>query len=325
MTPPSPRTSSSALSKYLTKAGDLPRDVLLGRIVFFTITDEGIARDDLVQWFKDAKLDESLLPPEIKAVDAFLKATSEAKESYELPNGRTAYVLCRDVTSNNELIRRQITREIKDAKRKSLSYAPGISATFYRGVGAKARLDLRLNTQDLERGEKQHMEQIAKAISARFTRYYKLLDGNKLRAVVRNYLKGPLNAIEVKGGVYFVHASKDDELARLAEVVNKFGGGCKMNAIPIVNIEREREFIASAFEQQASSALGDIAKKAKELKDSGRKITPAVYDKFKAEYDDLLARAQEHMVTLEVSQDLTAAAAEVALKSLKALQKEITS
>lgn len=321
--PPNVATESSALAQYLNDVGDLPSDVLLGRIVLFKITDEGVARDDLIQWFDELQLNKDLLPPDIKAIDAFLKATTEAKESYPLTDTKIAHVLCRDVASTPEYVRRQITREIRDGRAKALSYASGITATFYRGVGSKARLDLRLNTAELEPNERRHMEQVAAAIGERFDRYYRLLDGNKLRAVVRNYLKGPLNAIEIKGGVYFVHATRDDELTRLTELVNRFGGGCSMNAIPMVNIEREREFVANAFQQQASSALSDITKEARDLAATGRKITPALYNKFKARYDEVMASAEEHMVTLEVTQDLTAAAAEVALGSLQKLREKI--
>lgn len=323
MTPPPPAIAkgASGFSKYLTEAGDLPTDVLLGRIVFFTITDEMISRTDLVTWFDELKLNPELLPPEIKAIDAYKKATSEAKEHYPLSDGREAFVLCRDVTTTGDYIRRQITREIKDVKRKSLAYSPAITATFYRGVGSKAKLDLRLHSDVLETEEQGHMETILKLIEVRFERYYRMLDGNKLRAVVRNYLKGPLNAIEIRGGVYFVHASRDAELDNLATLVNRFGGGCMMHAVPIVNLERERAFIAKAFEQEASNNLADITKRVKEA--MAANVSPAIYTRLKREYDDVLSRAEEHIVTLEVSQDMTAAAAELAHNALARLQEKM--
>lgn len=320
MTPPT-LAKDSRFGQYLTEAGELPPDVLLGWIVFFTVTDEPIARQQLVDWFTELNLDASMLPPEIKAIDAYKKATSEAKESYPMSDGRQAFVLCRDVNTTGDYIRRQITREIKDVKRKSLDYSAAITATFYRGVGSKAKLDLRLHSDVLEHEEHDHMEMIQKAIEVRFERYYRMLDGNKLRAVVRNYLKQPLNGIEIRGGVYFVHASRNEELTRLAELVNRFGGGCMMHAVPIVNLERERAFIAKAFETEASNNLGDIAKEVKEA--LANNVTPAVYTRLKKRYDEVLARAEEHIVTLEVSQDMTAAAAEVAHDLLARLQEKM--
>lgn len=323
MTPPPTPPQMSALNKYLTSTGDLPDDVVLGRIVFVTITDEGISHADLTQWFDELALNKDMLPPTIKAIDAFAKATSEAKEKYTLSENREAVVLCRNLANTAEYVKRQITREIRDNRRRKLDYAPAITATFYRGNNTKARLALTLHSNNLEPQERDHMETILDGIQVRFDRYYELHDGNKLRAVVRNYLRGPLNAIEIKGGVYFVHASRDDELGRLTELVSRFGGGCRMHAIPIVNIEAEREFVANAFQQQASQSLADITKEIKDLQSAGKKVTAATWDKYNDRLQALLASAQEHLVTLEVSQDLTAAAAEVAHNALQKLRKEI--
>lgn len=314
----------STLRAYLDEAGDLPPDALLGRIVLFTITDEAISRSDLEMWFKELDLNTGLLPPEIKAVDAFKKATSEAKDTYEMSRGRTALVLCRDVLSNHNCVKRQITREVKDARARTLSYSKAIDCTFYRSVSGAGgeRVSIAVDPQGLDAEERENVNVIAQAIKHRYQRYYQFLDGNKLRAIVRNYLKH-MNAIELKGGVYFIHASRDEELSRLTELVERFGGGCQLHTIPIVDIERERQFIAQAFEREASQSLQDIAKEARELVKTRKRITASMYARIKERYDDVLAKASEHMMTLQVSQDVTGAAAEVALNSLTALQEEM--
>ena len=130
----------SDLRSYLDSTGDLPADALLGRIVLFTIADQQTKRDDLVQWFDELGLNPALLPAEIKPVDAFKKATSEAKEVYELENGRYAAVLCRDVQSNSEYNMRQITREIRDSSRRRLAYSKAIECVFYRARAEKGKL-----------------------------------------------------------------------------------------------------------------------------------------------------------------------------------------
>lgn len=323
-----------AVSQILNDQGDLPDDVLLGRIVMFTITDEMVDRDALVKKFQDLNLDPRMLPPEIKPIDAFKKATSDATNKYTLPSGQVCTVLCRDVTSTNELVKRQITREVKDSRARQLSYSRAIECTFYRAstekkadgtTGTKKgseRVKIVLDPIGLDPTELAEVSTIVDEIKARYDRYYHFLDGNKLRATVRDYLKH-LNAIELKGGVYFVHVNRSGELARLQQLVAYLGGGCSMYTIPLVDIGREREMVTNAFQREASQALNEVAKECAHLRESRKSITPAAYARMKERYDEVVSKAIEHQGMLQVSQDLTGAAAEVALNALTDLQEEL--
>ena len=320
------KQKATPLRTYIDGLDDLPADALLGRIVLFTITDEPVSLTDLTKWFDEAGLNPKHLPAPNKALDAFKKATSDTKNSYPMSKGRSAQVLCRDVTQTPDLVRRQITREIRDVRNKRLSYIDAITCTFYRPTDPSnqetARVNIQVNPQQLEASEEQPIKDVAREIYARYVRYVDYLDGMKLRATVRNYLKS-LNCIEIKGGVYFVHSSRDEELGNLAYVVARFGGGCHMNMIPIVDLKREREFIAQVFEREASQALNELARDAQELLSAGKSVTPAACAKIKARYDEVLANAEEHMLTLQVSQDVTTASAEVALSALTRLTEEL--
>lgn len=314
--------NTSPLRAYVDQMDDLPLDVLLGRIVLFTITEEPIRHDDIVTWFKDLGLDEAYLPTPNKYLDAFKKATSDTKETYSMAKGRTAHLLCRDVSSTPDYVRRQITREVKDSGKRKLAYHEAITCTFFRPTKATeqetAQLRITVNPTFLEPEELPNVQRIARDIVKRYDSYYAFLDGQKVRATIRGYLK-KLNAIEIKGGVYFVHASRDEELGRLAQLVERFGGGCHMNMIPMVDLERERAFMAKVFEREASESLRNLTTEAKELMASRKTITPAAYSKLKARYDEVLNNATEHVETLQISQDITAAAAEVAHKTLAQL------
>lgn len=321
------KTDVSPLRAYINDLDDLPGDSLLGRIVLFTITDEPILRDDLEKWFAELGLDPLLLPMPNKAVDAFKKATSDTKESYPLPRDRTAYALCRDVTSNTEFIRRQITREVKDSKKVQLSYDEAISVTFYRPTTADqngARINVSVNPSRLAAEELPHVRAIARGIKVRYDHYFAHMDSAKIRAMVRAYLK-KLNAIEIKGGVYFVHANRDEELGRLSQLVARLGGGCHMDQIPVPDLTSMRELIVRNFEREATQALNDLTREVQSIADAREKITPATYQRLKSRYDEVMGNAEEHILTLEVSQDSTAASAEVAFNALSALQDRMVS
>lgn len=320
--------------------GDLPDEVLLGRLVLFTITDEPTPRANLVQWFAELGLDPSLLPSEIKPVDAFKKATSESKDKYALPNGQECVVLCRDVETTSEYIKRQITREVREPgqKGKQLSYTRAIECTFYRGrsgpvtdaagkttkamIRGTERVHIRVDKTGLTEGELSAVQDIAKGIVARYEGYYDNLDGNRLRATVREYLKH-LNALEIKAGAYFVHVSKSAELAALQTLVERMGGGCVMHTIPLVDIARERKMVTAAFERETANALADVAKEARELAAAGP-VAGSDYARVKARYDEVTARATEHLTSLSLSATITEASERTALEALVSLQEAMT-
>lgn len=316
-------TGDSALRQYLDEAGELPTDVLLGRIVPFTITDEPVAHADLERWFDELDLDKALLPFPIKEIHAFKKATSSIdKKKYALKGGSTAHMLCRDVASTPDFVRRQITREVQDSNKKKLFYNAAIEATFYRaGNGGSPAIKMKINRDEVLAEEIDHLRKVAGQIEETYRRHVEFHDGMKMRALVRAYLTH-LNAIKIKDGFYFVHASRDAELSALTELINRFGGGCWMKTLPLVDLTNEREFITAAFEREAAQALQEVTRDIKAAIAAGNTTGPA-YAKLKERYDEVLNSAEEHQLKLGVSQDLTAASAEVALRELTKLQEKM--
>lgn len=313
----------SPLRSYVDDLNDLPADVLLGRLVLFTISDEAVTLPQMEQWFTELGLDKKFLPHANRAHDAFKKATTDAKDTYPMSKGRAGHLLCREVTTTSEYVRRQITREIKDGRNKRLSYDQAIECTFYRatnGDQSTARLTIKPNLAILEGAEVSPVQAAAQAIYERYQHNIVHMDGMKLRACVRDYL-GHLNALQVKGGVYFVHATRDAELASLAALVAKFGGECQMNMIPMVDLERQRKFITTIFEREASQSLSDLTREVRAVLASGKSITGTTYARLKGQYDEVMDHAVEHTETLQVSQDVTAASAEVAQKALMELME----
>lgn len=320
-------TANSPLRDYLDEFGELPPDALLGRLTLTTVNDGKYRFDDIEKWFNELGLNKAMMPVPNKAVDAFRKATSDAnKATYTLPGQREAEMLCRDVVLNDKYVRRQITREVRDQSKRKLSYDEAITCTFYRatepGTKGGERLVVKVRGENLCPEEHSSVQELAEQIKHDFMDYYHYLDGNKVRATVRKYLKH-LNAIEIKGGVYFVHVSRADELDRLSEFVGRLGNGCDMGFFPIADLMKQRELIVRAFEREASQSLMEITREAKSLLQTRKNITPVMYEKMRSRFDTVLANANEHMATLEVSQDVTAASAEAALKALGALREEM--
>jgi plasmid maintenance system antidote protein VapI len=321
------KITNSVLRSYIDEVGELPADVLLGRIVVFTITEEPIRLTDIKAWFNQLDLDPAMLPHPNKTHDAFKKATKELdRESYAMTGGRTGLLMCREVSATANYINRQITREVRDASKRKLSYDEAISCMFYRpdkdrGAGSE-RLTFTVRADNLEPDELTTIQAHARKLEQRYRYHFEHLDGAKIRACIRGYLK-KLNSVEIKPGVYYVSTSRDDELGRLTQLVGKLGGGCHMNLIPIVNLKSQREFITAMFEREARDALQGIQSEIDELLKDRKTITPAAYARMKGRYDEVLANAEEHMLNLQVTQDITAAEAVVADEALSRLQQRL--
>lgn len=320
----------SAVKKYLDQTGDLPADALLGHLVLFRINDGDYNRDDIEAWFEDLKLNPGFVPVPGKAVDAYKKATSQGDDfDYDLPDGTVAHVLVRDVVSDSKVITRHLVREIRDSKRRRLAYGPIGEATFFRPVTTNGivqpgseRFQLRVDHQQLVAHERPPMQALVDKISNAYDRYVKFIDGDKARAMVREYVKY-LNGTMLKDGIYFVHITRKEELDRLSEVVSRLGNGCRMDTIPLVNLEDQKDMVVEAFQAESEKALAEVVKEIAHVRGTRKTVTPEAYAKIKNKYDTVMLRATEYTRTLDVSQERTAGAAEVALDSLAELQRQM--
>lgn len=307
----------TSLRDYIEDLNDLPREILLGRIVVFTIYDHPIKRSAIEAEFARLNLNPAYIPNPNKRHDAFKKATKELDGTkYPMTSDRTAILMCREVSSTNDYIVRHITREIRDKANRKLTYTEAINVTFIRG---NENLQHIVRTDNLEPNEVDVVKSFARRLRDRFDYHTDFLDNMKIRAMVRDYLKF-LNCVEIKPGVYYVNCSKDEELHRLAELVNGLGGDCHMNMIPIVNIERERKYITRMFEREAADQLNAIRKEIDDTLRERSSITPAQYVKMEKKYAEVMDRAAEHQITLDINQSLTLASEKAASDSLTRLK-----
>jgi len=323
-----------SIRDYIDSISELPEDILLGRIVMFTVTDEPILHSDVEQWFTDLNLNPTYLPAQNRPVDAFKKATTHVDGTeYDIFPGNAAstkgILLTRPVTTDDEMVVRFVVREVRDTKRRKLGHDKAIEAVFYKGQKVKGvvqkgseRIRLTKIMDDLEPTEVVEIDKAIQVIQDRYNHYNKYLDGQKVRAMIREYLKY-LNAIEIKGGVYFIHKNRTEELLRLRELVNKCGGGCRMDQIPIVDLDNERQMIVEAFQREAEEELSTLVKDIAFVRTTRKKVSPEAYARLKTKYDLVMNQAMEYQRTLGLSQTRTSAAAELALDSLVELQKDL--
>lgn len=326
------KPARSDFKKYIDDNNALPADCLLGNITMSTISDGEFEGAKIASEFARLNLNEKFLPRGINPLDAWEKATKQiALRQYQITVGSkvyTAKILIRDVRRDAEQVIRHIVREVVDERQNKLLYGEVAQMVFYKAVSRNGVLvpdshaTRETITPEVTESERTIIEALLDEVRVAYYRYANFYDAQRVRSILRNYLLW-LNAVQMKDGVYFVHSTRADELARLSEFINGWPGSV-MLVIPILNIDSMRHQVIDTFQEEASKGflgLLDEIKHVKATRING--VTQAAMDKLSAQYKQVMDKAHEYGRVLDVSQDVTAAAAELARDALIDLAAEV--
>lgn len=327
--------SKSEFRKYVDQAQSLPDDVVLGNIVWHTITDGAYDLSEIEKAFEDLDLNPSFVPSPTTEFNAFEKACTNAQRAakpYALPRQQIGEIMAiREVSKTEEVVTRHIVREIRDSKAKRLRYETVAELTLFRAQSHSSgrvlrgshRLRATIFGDRLMTGEKERVEEVIQKWDAEFDRLYNYIDGDKARGMIREYL-GYLNAVMMKQGVYFVHKTREEELNRLRTLVGTtLGAGCQLQLIPIPELKQLRDSVIDAFQDEAEKELTEVVAAINKVRTTRSTITPQALAKLTDQYSQVMRKAGEYTRVLRCSQDRTAGAAEIALASLDALRADM--
>lgn len=334
----STQPASSEFRRYIEENEALPEDCVLGHIVWYSVAEANYDPRVLEQEFLRLGLNLGFLPGPINPADAYEKAAKIIHgEKYDLGGGLTAEILIREASRDNYTIVRKMIREVKDSSRKRLSYEEVGEFVFYRpttdskGVvnhrSARVRSTLSIPGEDVP-GTSPERPMLEAAVAKFDQAYYSFSnfhDGQRVRAIVRGYLQF-LSAILMKNSVYFVHNSRVDELRRLQEFVNLInpGSGTSITLLPLADLPSLRSEVTEAFQREAVSDLESVVVDIQKLYATRKgAISNTQYARMHARYSEVVNKASEYARTLQVTQDQTGAAAELAYHALIDLQKRV--
>lgn len=329
--------SPSALRTYITEAGKLPDDALLGHLAWFSVFDATYSLAQVTSIIEAGGLDPTFTPLPVEPVDAYRRATSETTgATYNLTRGKarvSASLLVRELASDAHTITRALVREIRDESNKRLAYDTVATLTFYRAsvrgglkVAGSERINVHLDAGAYSTDEQAPLREAAAAILERYDTYRAHIDGQRLRRWLRAYL-AHLNAVAIRAGLYFVHVSRAGELEALAAATRGIGmaqsTSTTFHLAPLVDLESQREMVIASFQAEAAASLSEVIAEIARLRATRKTVTGAAYAKVKTQYDTVIARAREYTRTLNTSLDSVGATAEGALTMLMALQADI--
>lgn len=324
---------STGLRAYIDANESLPPDCVLGNLAWFSVEDRAYDGQVIETLFHQHNLNAAFLPKPLNPADAFEKATTEIdgrKYEVTLPTGDsgTAILLVRQVARTDTVIERHLIREVRDGRNRRLHYNKIGEFVYYRPAAdatGRVRPESARSRASLEPTitgpERVFLEGIVAEFGAAFDRYRRFHDGQKMRAIFRNYLLF-LNAIQMKPSVYFVHASRQAELASLRQFSQAMDG-TTLSLWQLPDLPALRDEVIATFQREGEKEYEEVIKAAANLRSKRGKITPAAFTKIKEQYDDVTLKVGEYTRVLQTTDTRTKAASELARDALRGLQEEV--
>lgn len=314
---------------YLNSVG-VDDDIVIGSIVWYTISKAKVTYPDLVEWFDELGLDSSFLPNDIKPVDAYRAATgSRVRFHYDLDDGNSVELLVREVDSTSDMVVRHIMRELRDPGKRRLSYEKVGEAIFYRPQKSQQhKVRFSVGGGAVDTAERAKIETFVQGVEQRYHELAEFLQSQALRAVIRNYLVF-LNALPVKqsGGVYFVSRTRQDILNSLQELVSRFdsGGDSSIHQIPLLDTGDQREMLSSALGDEVSKRCGALMDRLAALNEryDGQKIPADQFAKASSELQDIIDKTEEHVRDLDLGRESADATLDIAKQSLLTMMDRV--
>jgi len=275
----------------------------LGSLLWYSVTDCRIDRDQLQQVFAEVGIDEKHLPKPINTRDAFRRATKAGEIKKEaLDDERYLNVLIRESKVTNKMIVRHLVREVVDAENKRLEYAPVCELVF-----SEDAIHV-IPKHEMNKIERAAVDKIKEAYQVERNNY----NGRTMRDVITDVLDGcdPVN-VRPSGGVYFVakqHEATLTNLQRFANRISDFsttGHKTTFWMVPVVNAEEQKKMIEISLEEQVKSESKALIEEMSKLLKSDRKITQGLAKQYVDRAKDLAKMVKRYEDLLD-TQNITA-------------------
>lgn len=235
-------------------------DQIIGHLCWYSIGEANYDREELRKSLLQNGFEEDDLPNEIRASDAFRRATKdiETKRVETKLEGVYKNYIVRNVTSNEQFIQRNIVEETVDSKGQKLSYKEN-----------EAILLFNRNNENISKAiitEGGMAEELAEEACKLYELYRTCHNGQAVRYMANDILKtmSP-TPVRPSGGVYFVPAKHENKLHRLVSLLNSLEKG-EAFMIPLIRTDENQDMLQRKVLEHLHSTLTscqDLAKQEK--------------------------------------------------------------
>lgn len=264
-------TPTSTIPPDVMAVGKKTKLKVLGYLTWFSVPDRPVAFQKLRREWLLAGLDPTPLPQDARALYLFKRAMRAQEGKVRLADGSIIETDVKDVMENSDLCIYQISRVVRDADNRQVDY-PKAMRVVYNKAAEEMKFD------PLGEVPRADLMPMMEAITDYFEDNAKMIDGRKVRAVVRNFLKDDsdeqggvvgLSGENLRGkggGVYFVAAKHKDALEQLEQVLDNLypDGAAYLHSVPLADTASERELIRrhhlANTKREIEEAMADVAK-----------------------------------------------------------------
>lgn len=315
----------------------------LGHLIWYSLAETRITRDNLLEALENAGVDEEFAPKPISPRDAFRRATASMEvvkvpitlsnqgasnklieEEDNIPTG-FANVMVRDVASDSEHIVRQVVREEVDSENVRLSYE-AVAQIQMNGDDALSAFALPGKESDLLDAERALLRDVWK----RFDYERRHYDSAAVRRIVSSVLaEGSPVSMKASGGVYFVsreHETVTDSVVRLIGELKDYATSSKTSTVmpvPMVDGEQYREALADSLDEQVERQSKSLIHEMSRILKSGAKITDARQKEFVGRVRELSTVVGEYESLLEREIEGARGSLELAYKEAMSLLQKV--
>lgn len=292
----------------------------LGSLLWYTITDCRVTREQLEEAFNEAGIDVAYLPKPKCARDAFRRASRAGEiKNYMLEQGKYLNILVRDVRQDKEKLVRQMVREVVDSHNVRLVYIPVASLVLAEG-SLKTHV-----LRSLHNIEKLALQKIQDEYKTEKVNY----NGRTIRDIVTAVLRtcSPV-AVRQSGGVYFVPERYTETVKALQRLVNKLsdysitGNKNSLWSIPVIDAAEQRQMLGESLEIQIKEESQALIEEMTKALQGGRKITSRLAQQYAQRAKGLKKLVEEYEEMLEMQATTARASLELAIsEAIKLMEK----
>lgn len=232
---------------YAVKGGQT--DNVLGNLVWFSVSDMEILRDDLVKLALNVGLPERYVPSPIRPSDAFRRATSEVSGILRAGEDITEVLMVREVLSSEERVVRHLIKESRDKKNIRLNYEQIGVVEYERQWGT-------VSTTSFTDEAKPALVK-AEALYGKYRDYFV---GDHLRKMIKTVL-GECQAVGVRpaGAVYFTPQVYENTVKAMNSLVKMLpGNAIEMHYLPVINADEQKQMLEEKLKSHVLTQVSQI-------------------------------------------------------------------
>ena len=242
---------------------DLPDEMVLGYIAWYTITHPKVAHEELVEWIDELGLSPSIVSKTgPRTGDAFKRACRYSeRKGVPIPGSEnTVNIMFRSVATTTTEVERHMVAEVVDPNGRRLHYHTAATMVLNRKTNV-----LNTTTNRVAGPLQEILDESLTAFKANLEDALKYVDPQALRRLIRQQLRLMLAiSVRPKGSVYYFPGAYREQGEALEELCERIGSGSGFHMLPLVNTRKQRDMIKVAFtkdiHEEAQQVFQDLRK-----------------------------------------------------------------